>query len=244
MAEGPGKREELTSDTRSRTLPLNSRRLTSSIVTRIEKALELPSTGTLEDTKQIVEGKLTEMGLEPKHMLIVVHVTEGGGAPKIELKNAEGVFQTIEVEVSAEGDEEELERDWESASEENVSQNGSEMDESQVLDKLKQEFESAHEENAGLKIDVGQLNEKVKREKDKYKDLWRLNCEQLREYDDAIAEKEEEIERLRRQVAVLELGSGMGLRRVETRVDHSSSTTFSAVAGEAPPVVCIELAHD
>ena len=52
--------------------------------------------------------------------------------------------------------------------------------------------------------EVSHLEEKVIGEKERYSVLWRLNCVQLQEHDEALASKDEEIMALRARVGVLE----------------------------------------
>ena len=51
-------------------------------------ALELPGNGTIKETKQMIEGKLTEMEREPRY----VQVNLGGRGVEIVLEDAEGPF--------------------------------------------------------------------------------------------------------------------------------------------------------
>ena len=235
--------------TRGRVLPLNSRRLTSEIVSRIAKALELPDSGTLEDTRQMVEGKLIARGREPKNVQVVVHVAEGGVDPVIELRDADGVFETIEPdpEVEAEAETGEATENGErtAVTEESYSENGDGVMEARVTE-LEQELASVKDDNAGLLLEVGSLSERIVREKDKYKELWRHNCEQLAEYDAVLADKEEEIETLKRRIAALEAVSrppgtlsSPSLSRHVARTEHpivSPARPSSSRRGKAPPV--------
>ena len=52
-------------------------------------------------------------------------------------------------------------------------------------------------ESAALHGEVSRLEERVRREKDKYSALWRMNCDRLIEHDSLITTKDEEIERLK-----------------------------------------------
>ena len=59
---------------------------------------------------------------------------------------------------------------------------------------LEAELERAARHNADLKEEVEILREKVKEEGEKNRRLWRLHCENLVEYYEQIASKEERIE--------------------------------------------------
>ena len=98
------------------------------------------------------------------------------------------------------------------------------------------------------------MSERVEGEKKRYKCLWRESCEQLKKYDDIVAEKEAEIADLRACLEALET-EGLGPRREKTvrspmlgdsvprplgvprgPVDTSTRTTSSTQRGKAPPV--------
>ena len=61
-----------------RVLPLNSRRLMAAIIKRIARALELLESAALEDVRQMVDGRLTERGEEPKSMQVALIDTDVG----------------------------------------------------------------------------------------------------------------------------------------------------------------------
>ena len=72
---------------------------------------------------------------------------------------------------------------------------------------LETELSRANVENAELKDEVRTMKEQLEREKVKYKELWKLSCEQLREQDETIALKEEEVESLKGLIGRLEAGA-------------------------------------
>jgi len=51
---------------------------------------------------------------------------------------------------------------------------------------MKLELERVREDH---EREVSELNSKIRERKEKYTALWRMNCEQLSEYDQAIASK-------------------------------------------------------
>ena len=79
---------------RGRTLPLNSKRLTGPLVQQIAKSMGLPTSASLEDTRQMLEGKIGEMEREPRNMQVVLQDVEGG--VHITLRDADGIFLEIE----------------------------------------------------------------------------------------------------------------------------------------------------
>ena len=76
--------------------PLNSRRLTAHVFTRIAKKLELPTTAPLADLRQIVEGRLAEGGHEATNVEVLVAQSELGST--ITLRDEEGVFLEVHPE--------------------------------------------------------------------------------------------------------------------------------------------------
>ena len=48
--------------------PLNSRRIKGCWIQRIAEALELPGRASLEETRQMIEGKLMELQYQPQNM--------------------------------------------------------------------------------------------------------------------------------------------------------------------------------
>ena len=55
-----------------RSLPLNSRRLNAGHLRQLAALLELPANVSMEKTRQMVDGKLTEMGKEPQNVQVIV----------------------------------------------------------------------------------------------------------------------------------------------------------------------------
>ena len=59
---------------------------------------------------------------------------------------------------------------------------------------MEAELERLTEEDTGLCVEVSVLKEQMEGEKQRYKSLWRLNCQQLAEYDDTVEERERDRE--------------------------------------------------
>ena len=92
---------------RERPLSLNSRKVTKPVLRQLATALELPGNGTIEETRQMIEGKLTEMEREPRHVQVILIHVEGG--VDIVLEDAEGPF--LETRLLEETEREEEGRD-------------------------------------------------------------------------------------------------------------------------------------
>ena len=165
---------------RARYLPWNSRRLTTTVIRRIARSMEIPASASTDDTCQMLEGKLLELGKEPLNVQVVV--SEEGN---IVLRDDEDIFH--KVQDTDESREEGEERHPTSEGEQDA------VDEEDSAMDLK-------EENEALKLQVEKLTDLLREEKEKCKEAWRLSCQQLAEYDDVLASKEEEIEVLKLRV--------------------------------------------
>ena len=75
--------------TRRRTFPLNSARLTASVVTRIAEGLELPLSASLEETRQLIDGKLSAER-EPRN--VQVDLLDAASGVTIRLRDASVAF--------------------------------------------------------------------------------------------------------------------------------------------------------
>ena len=78
---------------REQLFPLNSRRLTAPILGRIATELGVPSGGSLADTKQMVEGALSERGRQPSN--VEVSLLETGEGLAVRLEDKDGIFMEI-----------------------------------------------------------------------------------------------------------------------------------------------------
>ena len=82
---------------RARTYPINSRRLTKDLVGRVAVALDLPTDGSIEETRQMIEGKLEETGREPRN--VQVTLTETGGGVVVSLRDEDRTFMEVQPAV-------------------------------------------------------------------------------------------------------------------------------------------------
>ena len=79
-----------------RPLPFNSKRLTRVYVQAIARPLELPTWGSAAETRQIIDGKLSDDGREPINVQVinvqVIIVKDQDGAESVSLTDANRVF--------------------------------------------------------------------------------------------------------------------------------------------------------
>ena len=101
---------------------------------------------------------------------------------------------------------------------------------------LEQEKESLREATSSSGVE--ELKDELKREKEKVKNVWHMNCEQLAQYDEEISEKDALIAQLRARLA------GSGVEEPEGSIVHAEEHTHTpppalhrvARRGKAPPV--------
>ena len=74
-------------------LPLNSRRLTATYLKRIAQSLELPTAGSADETRQLIEGKLQETRDVANVQVIVDETT--ATIVKLSLMDDEGIFHEV-----------------------------------------------------------------------------------------------------------------------------------------------------
>ena len=83
----------------ARPMPLNSRRVTRPVLRSLAAELGLPTSASTEDLRQMVDGKLADMGREPRDVLVVIEreTTEAEGPGRVRLHDGEGAFLDAEL---------------------------------------------------------------------------------------------------------------------------------------------------
>lgn len=219
MATEAAERERDHVETRGvKTYPLNSTRLTASVVSRIAAALRLPK-ASLADSRQMIDGSLAEER-EPQNVQVELVAGEGGST--IRLRDAGGVFLEVPP-TRPDGEDSSLEREkdgddsgreghgrgssdgsGEGSDGEGASTAAAELESARGrVTELEAELRTSAQRNTELEEEVRNLSDRLREEKNKYSALWRLNCDQLREYDEAMAAKEEELLSLGGRLATL-----------------------------------------
>ena len=228
-AEGGGagdSREPFT----GRPLPLHSKRLTGAVIQQIAQGLEVPATASTAETRQLIEGKLGEMGREARNVQVLLQEREQG--TRIGLKDADGIFLDLLPQELEEEPQQTMD-DGEGA------EGGAEA----VPEALQRTLKEITEQRDALQTEVSGLQEALEKERGRARDMWQMNCLQLSEFDAALTAKDEEIAKLREQLARLQPLPHSVSRA--SSVAHESSGEEDAVApvrsvrkrrGKAPPV--------
>lgn len=181
---------------RGNDLPMNPKRLTKAYLSRLAEELGLPTKASVADAWQITEGKLVEMGKEPHNVHIELDAREEGEF--ILLREMDGVF----LEVPPHGQEPSRSASRSDSSEEEL-EGGAET--ANGVEALRAALAEAQRLNKTLENDSKTLQEDLKKEKERAREMWRMNCAQLAGFDEALSSKEAEIEVLKERVTQLEL---------------------------------------
>ena len=176
--------------------PLNSRRMKKLYLRKVAEKLELPSTATANDLRQMIDGKLWEMGHEPQNVQVAVQESQDGEV--MQLLGAYGVFLELEIEPTRPECDVDSQDDDLSSHADSHNSNPNPF--------LEEELETLQGERDELREQVEQLKDDLTEEKQQVKELWRRNCTQSAQMDCLLQEKDAEILKLRQQVAELALG--------------------------------------
>ena len=241
---------------RGRVVPLNSRRLTAAHLKRVAEALELPTTGSADQLRQLIEGKLeSDKRVEATNVQVVIQ-EEQCVELKLSLMDESGILLTTEpIRFS----KQEAESDMEAVQEALADANKQNSELSDQLANAVQKWEEEKAETARLSEELARVlaesssategeNKKLKEElraaKERYKRMWCMTCEQGREQEELLAAQQEEIDRLKRHASVPSRASspiGSLSLPPPSHSDHRSTMSTSphekvSPTGHTPPM--------
>ena len=191
-------------------LPLNSRRLTAAHLRHIAGAMGLPSTGSADEVRQLIEGKLGDER-EVRNVQVILEESSFLSV-KLSLTDGEGVFleaDPLQKPLDASVDSAELERKLGEATAQNTNLTAE-------LVKLQGALTAQEEETAQLQEElrtksdseeVKKLKNDLQKQKEKSKQQWQMSCHQAAEQEELLAEKDREIEELKKKLASSSRGS-------------------------------------
>lgn len=202
-------------ESRGRVLPLNSKRLTKANLQSLANGLGVSPNASAEQLRL----------KEPRNIQVVSYEVEPGSEHrKLSLKDDDGVFLEVEGTVTSksivtlESLPLEVATTLEPAMnleitlaenadlKEELRQLEGEMD--AVREALEEQTRKASQleeelERSPPTEQLDKLQRDLQREKDKTKNMWRMNCEQLAYFDDELAAKDEEIAELKQRIATM-----------------------------------------
>ena len=164
-------------------LPLNSKRLTACNLKCIARALDVPTTSSAAEVRTLLDGKLTELGKEPRNTQVKLH--ESG---MIELLEEGGVFLQIAEDI-----------DFPVLPTSSEESDGDSSGDTGEIAYLKKALCDAKNSRDTLQGEVTALTAEVEKLSRRCKELWSLNCTQLAEFDEILSVKDEELAALCQQ---------------------------------------------
>ena len=180
---------------------MNSKRLTTAHLRQLGEALKLPTSGSGEELRQLIEGKLSEP--DDHNIQVVVQET-----PRTEtvlwLVDTEGSFLQTPPSYRDSKDSSQAERICQELTESDTQLSEELATIQQQLDEALLQLEGhTAEDSSRLAAEVDHLKEELKTEKDKRKQVWKTSCEQVAEQDALLTAKDEKIAALQLRVAGL-----------------------------------------
>ena len=197
MQETTGVKREA-SRTRSSYVPLNSTRITAGQLRALGTTLGIPASGNVSDLRLMIEGQIMEGDRDPRNVQVLL--PRSTDDVTIRLRDYEGIFLNVTP------DSEPLRHDDSEPPKEPLLSDPVEdtpADELQAIrlerDALREEMRTMVEEKVAFQEQVHSLTREVEASKARAKEIWRLSCEQVEDFDHTIDAKEQEIAQLRAQ---------------------------------------------
>ena len=190
-----GEQEVLT----GRVLPLNSKRITAHHLRQISGALQLPTSGSADQMRQLIEGKLrSDQDREPRNVQVVIKECS---LVEVTLALMDENEQFLVTSPQTRPGDEERQAVLEENAALKDALSGAQADlaqEQETVASLQAELAKCKErEHEDLAAEVESLNLQLEEQRKKNKRMWRLQCAQSREQEDMIAQQQREIERLK-----------------------------------------------
>ena len=238
-ASAPATREgarDCSQTPRGRRVPLNSRRLTAVHLRQVGRALDLPTSGSADEVRQLIEGKLADR--DAQNVQVMVDETLRMQT-MIWLVDSEGPFLQTDPSYRDSPGSSERDQECRKLREQNGElherladlQSQSE-EQGRMVAQLETELESLRGVSSDeLAAEVERVKAELVEEREKRRQLWQTTCQQVAEQDRLLSTKEDELLALRTQLA--SLSPRTVLPRVEE--EDSSERARSPSEARAPP---------
>ena len=239
-------------------LPLNSRKLMAPYVRAIAESMGLPTKASADEVLQLIEGKLAEEGREPRNVQVIIQRPTDEGAEddthvRLSVVDESGVIAEARVVVESGQQVRVREEDVESThahsdAEEaeayiQLQQKELELNATlKELEEVRKKNEEAEEVFIAKDAQIERLMKQLQREKERYGQVWRMNCEQLMENDAVLASKDEQIVQLQERLHCMQSretsGPGGSIPPTGPASSHSRSVVIDLArsnSGDTPP---------
>ena len=173
-------------------VPLNLTRVKAGQLRDLGAQLEVPTLSSVEDLRVMIDAKLRKMDREPSN--VQVALSRDPEDSSISLVDDSGVFLTVERrhEVPVATDEPTGSRDT-SPTPELATADELIQALTQERDELQGRVDALTQENTNLQTELQTLREAVESSKARVKEIWRISCEQVAEFDEVVTAKDAEI---------------------------------------------------
>ena len=236
--------------------PLNSRRLTAWHLRALAQALGLPTTGSIDQLRQCIEGIVQR---DHDHQNVVVIIRESLKTEHVlVLADSEGEFlvsepiyrdalprhMRTEVDVRVTEELRETHRQLEEANDIIDAATAKDEEQARMIAKLQEDL---HECEVQATHACEELEQQLAAEKEKARESWRTNCEHLAKQDALITAQDEEVAVLKRRIVELEAEGVRGRSEAPSpgaRPPRLSGRPSSEVVVESTlPATGIEVPH-
>ena len=171
-------------------LPLNLTCITAGQLRRLGLALDITISGSINDQRLVVEGTLSDEGHDPCNIQVVF--AEYSSEATFVLCDEEGEFLTVPVAASTtEVTPEVVVHESEHSSEESGDE----------IETLRQTVEDITTERDALQAQLQEVIQALEQKKSRIKELWKISCGQVEEFDAMVVAKNKQIAVLKAQLA-------------------------------------------
>ncbi len=148
-------------------LRIASERCARSQKNPVAASMTLSTTGSADEVRQMIEGRLADMGKDPRHVQVLIPEAEGA---HLQLQDVDSVF----LDVAPEEDEHEHGRE--------SSPERSEWNEEEEVVQLQLALQEAQSLSKTVQDEVSVLTSQLEKKRKKVKEMWYKNCDQLMRY--------------------------------------------------------------
>ena len=207
-------------------LPLNTRRLTAAYLRAIANALGLPTGGSGDQLRQCIEGHIrVELDRDTSNTLVIIHDVPLGET-RIQLSDADGVFLDVDPIGTHTASP-----DLEPTNAEALASLQRELEQAQNDGKVTLwELESAKATISTQEQRITNLEVALKGEKEKSRQVWKLNCKYLADQDTLIISKDRDC-----QAQAAACRASAPKRRRGQNHPHAGTSLACGYNSHAPP---------